>query len=107
MADKKLTLADLQIKAMPTRKLPNNGLYGAVGLGGEAGEFLNIRKKIERDEPEGTELQERRAALLSEGGDILFYLRLALLEQGYTLEDAAKYLLAKLDKMALEQKLSG
>lgn len=105
--ESRLTFEKIQADAVPTRSLPDNDLYAALGLGGEAGELLNIRKKIERDQPTGEKLEQRRIELLAEGGDVLFYLRLALAEQGFTLEEAGEYLLSKLDRMAREQRLSG
>lgn len=46
--------------------------WGAVSLGGEIGEFLNLVKKIKRDD-KGVITPERRKQMLDELGDILWY----------------------------------
>lgn len=105
-------LERLQSEARPTKQLPTNPLYPVLGLGGEIGELLNIRKKIARDEPERQHMSlgaipQSDLDFLSEAGDVLFYLRLALLERGFLLEDAAQELLDKLARMKREQRTDG
>ena len=46
--------------------------YPTLGLVGEAGEFANKVKKIDRDD-NGSLTLEGRAALISELGDVLWY----------------------------------
>lgn len=107
-----LTFHKVQRHAVPTIKLPDNPLYAGLALAGEVGEMLNIRKKIERDEG-GRErtrmgkIPDRDMEFLEEAGDVIFYLRLSLLERGFTLEDAGLTLLDKLDRMKREGEESG
>jgi hypothetical protein len=109
---KRITFASFQADAKPVKAYPPNPLYAALALGGEAGELLNVRKKIERDEPDRKPRQlgplpRLDLDLLSEAGDILFYLRLALLERGFTLEDAAAACLEKLQQKRRDQLTKG
>ena len=109
---RRLTFASFQADAKPTGHVPQNPLWPALALGGEAGELLNVRKKIERDEPDRKRVQlgpvpQLDLDFLEEAGDILFYLRLALLERGFTLEDAAAGLLDKLWSKHLCQLVEG
>lgn len=118
MAD--LTFAEFQAQALPLYTPDAGILLWAAGLGGEqseamdeiralltlylapeagaAGRVQDIAKKIERgriDERSAmTGLDER---LVTECGDVLFYLRALLAARGHTLEDAARACLAKLE----------
>lgn len=75
-------------------------LMNCLGLTLATGRLQNIAKKIERDHPNSTATPEYlEAALLQEGGDVLFYLRQVLDGQGLTLEHAAQVCLDKLDAM--------
>lgn len=76
----------------------NDILFWAVGLGGESGEALNLIKKMERD-GNSEDLDQQ---LLTECGDILFYLKQVLKVRGFKVEDAAK---ACLIKLAIMQEL--
>lgn len=94
--------------------------FWAVGLGGEVGEFLeaaedaiklaiaagkllNIAKKIERDQnwqlDKQRELDEK---LLSEAGDLMFYIDKVLKKRGLTLNMAAVNCIHKLERMREE-----
>jgi NTP pyrophosphatase (non-canonical NTP hydrolase) len=100
MTDEPLSFAEFQDRATPRKHLPSGLLFPAVGLGGEAGEVLNEVKKIVRDEDAVWFVPRiHDDALLEEAGDVLFYLRLVLLERGLTVEDAARTLLRKLEGM--------
>lgn len=95
----RLSFSDFQRLATPIVDSTDNPLFAFVGLGGEVGEFLNVRKKIERD---GSN-ENLRENLLEEAGDILFYLRLALEKEELTMEDAAVYVLEKLRRQKVDQ----
>lgn len=63
-------------------------VYLTVGLAGEAGELANKVKKIFRDD--GGEITEaRREEILSELGDILWYVAMLSKEFGTSLEEVA------------------
>ena len=101
----KLTLDELQERAVPRRGVYDDSLlFWSVGLGGESGEVLNVVKKIYRDAPPVVEqdvlgTMSMNDKLVEEAGDVLFYLRQVLAKRGYTLEDAGRGLLDKLDAM--------
>lgn len=102
-----MTFQEFQVRALPVIAMPANDLYPAIALGGEVGELLNVRKKIERDEPERKPgklgpIPQLDLDFLDEAGDVLFYLRMALLERGFNLEDAAQACIEKLDKKRAE-----
>lgn len=92
-----ITFADFHEQALPVKREPeDNGiLYQSNAMCGEAGEVANIVKKLVRDGP-STELDYK---MLSECGDVLFYMRQLLERKGFTMEDAALKLLEKLRRM--------
>lgn len=65
-------------------------LFWSNGLGGEAGEVQNEVKKMIRDN------ENRDFQILSECGDVLFYMRQLLEDRGLNMLDAAEVCLAKL-----------
>lgn len=69
--------------------------YLLLGLGGEAGELQNKYKKILRDES-GELTEEAVLAMRQEIGDVLWYLDRLAEALGSTLEQEAKYNIAKL-----------
>lgn len=62
--------------------------YPALALCEESGEFAGKVKKMSRDDG-GVLTDERRAAMASELGDVLFYLAMAARSLGMSLEDLA------------------
>lgn len=95
--------------------------FWATGLGGELAEFLeaagdaielaisvgkilNVAKKFERDQPWE---EDRQCVLdemmLSEAGDVMFYLDKILKKRGLSLNQAAVHCLHKLDRMRWPQ----
>lgn len=62
--------------------------YPALGLAGEAGEVCNKVKKIFRDN-DGVVSEEKRADLLSEIGDVLWYCAALANDLNLSLEDIA------------------
>lgn len=70
-------------------------MYCSLGLAGEAGEVANNAKKVVRDD--GREITpERRAKLLDEAGDTLWYVANLARELGMPLEALAQRNLDKL-----------
>lgn len=107
-----MTFHEFQNRALPLIAMPKNNLYPVVALGGETGELLNVRKKIERDEPERETgkigpIAQLDLDFLDEAGDVLFYLRMSLLERGFALEDAAEACIEKLDLKRREKEMAG
>jgi NTP pyrophosphatase (non-canonical NTP hydrolase) len=69
--------------------------YAVLGLTGEAGEVANAFKKAIRDDG-GKITEERRTALVSELGDVLWYLSQVAYWLDIDLDDLAAQNLAKL-----------
>lgn len=92
-----MDLNTYQQKAKATAIYPETiGLqYTILGLAGEAGEVANLYKKVLRDD-EGILTQEKRASLIDELGDVLWYLAMISEELDEDLETIAKYNLQKL-----------
>lgn len=63
-------------------------LYPALGLAEEAGEYVGKVKKLYRDDG-GALSDERKAAMLLELGDVLWYLSESALQLGVSLSDIA------------------
>lgn len=90
-----------QAMAQQTAVYPGRGglhglIYATLGLAGEAGEVANKVKKILRDD-EGVVTAARRAELLAEVGDVLWYVAMLADELGLTLAEVAA---GNLDKLA-------
>lgn len=92
-----MTLDDYQERAMQTAQVPEectpSGLpvYYAMGLAGEAGEYLDKIKKAWRNQK-----PLDREAALRELGDVLWYIAANAHQLGATLEDVARMNIAKL-----------
>ena len=80
--------------------------YPALGLAGEAGEVAEHAKKAIRDDG-GSILEERRAAMAKELGDVLWYVAQLTSELGLELEDVARDNLEKLGSRQRRGVLSG
>ena len=80
--------------------------YPTLGLVGEAGEFANKVKKLDRDE-NGKCSPERRAELVDELGDCLWYLTRLAHTLGCNLSDVANVNKAKLQSRVERGVLSG
>lgn len=95
-----LTLNEYQRQAAATAIYPGRGtlagmLYATLGLTGEAGELANKLKKVLRDSA-GTLTEERKAQILGEIGDVLWYVAMAADEMGSSLASVAAQNVAKL-----------
>lgn len=66
----------------------NHYVYLTMGLAGEAGELANKVKKIFRDD-NGQVTKVRKGELISELGDILWYIAMLSEEFGSSLEEVA------------------
>jgi len=86
------TFDDYEKTIMALAVYPNIGhnfVYPVLGLCGEAGEVAEKIKKTLRDH--GGELnQERKATILKELGDVLWYLTATANECGWSLRDVAE-----------------
>ena len=76
---------------------PKALLYCGCALAGEAGEVANEIKKVIRDD-HGVLTDDRRTRLISEIGDVLWYLNSLSNEIGTTLENCAMLNIAKLEE---------
>jgi NTP pyrophosphatase (non-canonical NTP hydrolase) len=100
-----------QQRAAETAIYPRNEeglqlLYCALGLAGEAGEVANKVKKIIRDDG-GQLTEDRRNQLLSELGDVLWYVAALATECQLTLGEVAIHNLDKLAARRVSNKLRG
>lgn len=93
---------DMNFKEYQEKALRTAGTYrddidmllnGVMGLNGEAGEVIDIVKKFMF---QGHDMN--REDILDECGDTLWYIVLILVSRGYTLLDAAKHNIDKLEK---------
>lgn len=69
--------------------------YLALGLAGEAGEIANKYKKVIRDN-KGNITDDQEQDIISELGDVLWYVARLADELGYSLEDVARINMEKL-----------
>lgn len=93
-----MELSDYQRRSRATAVYPNAGAdltYPALGLCGEAGEVAEKVKKMLRDDG-GVLTAQRRAALASELGDVLWYIAQVATEAGLELDEVASDNLEKL-----------
>lgn len=106
-----MTLDEYQRAATETAIYP--GKYGMLGkvycalkLNGEAGEVAEEIGKALRDDDQ-TITDARRARLLLELGDVLWYLANEAVELGFTLSEVAQANIEKLARRKAEGKLGG
>lgn len=97
-----MAVNEYQVRARLFAVYPDQGTtdgieYVALGLTGESGEVANQVKKIVRDDNRKL-TAERRAALIDEAGDVLWYLAMLAEELGVTLEEIAARNLVKLER---------
>ena len=82
------------------KPLEHQLMYVALGVAGEAGEIAEKVKKIIRND-DGIVSDEKRSALKSEIGDVLWYLSQLSRILGFSFSDAARANVAKLEDRAL------
>lgn len=75
-----------------TVKFADDALFGIMGLNGEVGELSELYKK---EYFHGKEID--REKLISELGDVLFYLTYIIRDEGLHLEDLMSYNIKKLE----------
>ena len=94
-----MNLIDYQKSAWETAVYPGKGSgdlrYAALGLAGEAGEVAEKVKKIFRDADNAPDA-DRKQALASEMGDVLWYLAALATELGVDLSSVASSNINKL-----------
>jgi NTP pyrophosphatase (non-canonical NTP hydrolase) len=81
-------------------------VYTALKMNGEAGEIAEKVGKIMRDDASILS-EEKRAALLLELGDVLWYIAACAKELGYSLEQVANANIEKLASRSARGKLQG
>ena len=74
-------------------------IYGALGMAGEAGELVGKVKKLWRDDG-GRKTKERSTDILSELGDVLWYLTYTANAMGFSLADVMNFNVQKLNDRA-------
>jgi NTP pyrophosphatase (non-canonical NTP hydrolase) len=93
-----MTFEEYQIEARKTAVYPNqdnNFIYPTLGLAGEAGEVAEKIKKVIRDN-NGIVTEEKKAEIMKELGDVLWYIANLSKELGISLEDVASKNIEKL-----------
>lgn len=103
-----MELNEYQRKAVTTAKYPaDTGLiYTVLGLASEAGEVAGKVKKAIRDE-NCVITDERKQQLVSELGDVLWYVAMVAVELNTTLDIVAQLNLAKLSDRDTRDVISG
>lgn len=91
-----MLMSDYQMQCMKTAIYPEHAqvTYPALGLAGEVGEVCNKIKKMTRD---GKPVEELRAELLAELGDVLWYLAALSHDLNIALEVIAEENIKKLN----------
>ena len=103
------TLDAYQNEAGVTAIYPNKGSnldYPTKGLASEVGELFGHLKKMDRDD-RGIMTAERRAAIIAELGDILWYVAMVSTELKTSLSHVAELNLMKLKSRAERGELGG
>lgn len=98
-----MDFAEYQQRSRATAIYPDAGFnlgYPAMGLGSEAGEVLNVVKKVYRDR-RGLVTEEVRQKIKKELGDVLWYVAQVATEAKLDLGEVA---LENLEKLSSRQK---
>ncbi|MFA6252004.1 MAG: nucleoside triphosphate pyrophosphohydrolase family protein [Candidatus Paceibacterota bacterium] len=104
-----MTFQEYQEEARKTAIYPNLGdnfIYPTLGLVGEAGEVAEKIKKVIRDDDYKIS-DEKRAEIVKEVGDVLWYIANLSAELGISLEDVASGNLEKLKSRQQRNELKG
>ena len=85
-----LTMDDYQAFAQTTAVFKTDGLvYCALGVAGEAGEYVDKVKKTLRGDTDKNDPEVKKSLAL-ELGDLLWYVASSALQLGYSLQDIAE-----------------
>lgn len=104
-----MTFQEYQEEARKTAIYPNLGnnfIYPTLGLVGESGEVAEKIKKVIRDDDYQIS-DEKRAEIIKEVGDVLWYVANLSAELGISLEDVAQGNLEKLKSRQQRNELKG
>lgn len=93
-----MNFTEYQQKAMAFRLPSANSEYAIINLAGEVGEVLSLEAKLIRD---GGSIDEYRAKLKKELGDVLWHVAAIAKDNGMDLNDIA---VGNIDKLANRQK---
>lgn len=100
---------EYQLQARQTAVYPNLGnnyIYPVLGLCGESGEVAEKIKKVIRDS-DGVISMEKKAEIVKELGDVLWYLANICEELGVELDSVATINIQKLAQRKMMNKLHG
>lgn len=106
MEQKELTLNEYQQMALETAIYPELIIYPTLGLTGEAGEVADKVKKVLRDN-NSQFTDEKKAEIMKEVGDVLWYIATLSHDLGYSLEEVAQVNYEKLKSRQQRGKLHG
>lgn len=103
-----MTLNEYQEHALETAIYPAESriIYPTLGLTGEAGEVADKVKKIIRDNHKEF-TPEKKAEIMKEIGDVLWYCATLSHDLGYTLDEVAQTNVDKLRSRMERQKITG
>ena len=103
-----MTLNEYQEHALETAIYPaeNRIIYPTLGLTGEAGEVADKVKKIIRDNHKEF-TAEKKAEIMKEIGDVLWYCATLSHDLGYTLDEVAQTNVDKLRSRMERSKITG
>jgi NTP pyrophosphatase (non-canonical NTP hydrolase) len=94
-----MTFEEYQRESRKTARYPeihgNKFIYPAMGVAGEAGEFMEKVKKMFRDD-DGILTEKRKDEIVKELGDIMWYISQVCTDLGIDLEEVPKQNLEKL-----------
>ncbi|MBQ2392563.1 MAG: nucleoside triphosphate pyrophosphohydrolase family protein [Alistipes sp.] len=103
-----MTLNEYQAHALETAIYPAESriIYPTLGLTGEAGEVADKVKKIIRDNHKEF-TAEKKAEIMKEIGDVLWYCATLSHDLGYTLDEVAQTNVDKLRSRMERSKITG
>ncbi len=101
-----MNFEEYQIKSRETAVYNMVTIYPTLGLCGEVGEFANKIKKVYRDF-NGHVTKEMYDSLLSELGDVLWYVANCATDLGMDLNSIAEMNIKKLEKRKMDNTLHG
>lgn len=103
-----MTLNEYQACALETAIYPEEFkvIYPTLGMAGEAGEVADKVKKIIRDN-QSEFTADKKAEIMKEIGDVMWYCATLAHDLGYSLEEVAKTNVEKLRSRQARSKISG